>query len=234
MSATPESRCFVIGKRAHFCLKLRTRGGSLKCLVTAGECNLSVPDRGDRVSFLFPTQKIPRSTQTSTEGPVTLGFSCYRKSWDQDVLGVTFVPPLPSSWFSSPVGAREPGRAAFSGCICLSIAVVFNWGHFCPSGTFGNVWSHAWLSQCGRCSWHRVGRGQGCCRTSSPAQNGPTTKKHPTRDVSSAEVRELDHRERALICRGAVSAPVFLNSSAVGLGGSPAALGCFTRVAANQ
>lgn len=74
MSVTPESRCYVIRKRAHFCLKLKACGANLKGTVTARECNLCVPDKGDHVSFLFPTHKIPKSTQTSTMGVSHFGF----------------------------------------------------------------------------------------------------------------------------------------------------------------
>ena len=98
MSVTPESRCFVIRKRAHFCLKLKACGANLKGTVTAGECNLCVPDKGDHVSFLFPTHKIPKSTQTSTMGVSHFGFrplqsdlglrwfACYRRAPTSSLL----------------------------------------------------------------------------------------------------------------------------------------------------
>lgn len=59
MSATPESRCFVIRKQVHFCLKLRTRGGRLKRIATTRECNLCVPDKGDMCHSYFLPKEFP-------------------------------------------------------------------------------------------------------------------------------------------------------------------------------
>lgn len=46
-----------------------------------------------------------------------------------------------------------------------------NWNDFAVTtpGTFGNVWTHLWLSPLGGgvCSWHLVGRGQGRCYLTS-------------------------------------------------------------------
>lgn len=59
-----------------------------------------------------------------------------------------------------------------------SRSVVLNQWWFCPHGTFGSVWRHFWLSHLGwsNCSWHLVGRAQGCCWTSCSAQDSHTHK----------------------------------------------------------
>lgn len=50
--------------------------------------------------------------------------------------------------------------------------MVLNWGQFCspkpPQELFDNLWRHFWFLQLGRCYWHPVGRGQGCCYRTAP------------------------------------------------------------------
>lgn len=91
MSATPESRCFLIRKRAHSHLKSRTRGG------VSGERDLCVPDEGDRVSSLLPTPQIPTSTRTSSTGSVALSFVRSRQArgemTETSQLSTHCVPP---------------------------------------------------------------------------------------------------------------------------------------------
>lgn len=155
----------------------------------SGECDLCVPDEGDRVSSLLPTPQIPTSTRTSSTGSVALSFVRSRQARGE-MTETSQLHPLRSSWVSFPVGTRDgtsPVRAhlAVSGVI---------WGHHNAEGAAGI---------------YLGGRSGGCRYTSYNAQDSPQTKTCPTQDLNSA----VDHttRERDLICRRnsrrAVNAP---------------------------
>lgn len=152
MSATPESRCFVIRKQGYFCLKSRTRGGRPRGLATAGEWDLRVPDKGDRASFFFPARRIPKATQTS-RGALSLRGSA---------------------------AAIRRGGFTFSR-VCLSIALGFSQGHLGPSGDIWECLESLLAVTTRRvllASSGLVGGGRDAGRYPRRRRTAPTTGKH--------------------------------------------------------
>lgn len=155
----------------------------------SGECDLCVPDKGDRVSSLLPTPQIPTSTRTSSTGSVALSFVRSRQARGETTetsqLSTHCVPP----GFPSPLVPETALRLSGPIWQCLE--------------SFGVITME------GATGIYLGGRSRGCRYTSYNAQDSPQTKTCPTQDLNSA----VDHttRERDLICRRnsrrAVNAP---------------------------
>jgi hypothetical protein len=74
-----------------------------------------------------------------------------------DLLGISNVVLMkwksPVSDLDSKAITKLPGHS-------VTRAVVLNWGPFCTTGTFHNVWDQFELFNWRK--WHLVNRGQGC------------------------------------------------------------------------